>query len=68
MLKYIAKEHPEPNDGPGEVWYDAGTEVELIDDYRLEDTPMDCGLFRGLRDGKTDEEVCSFDEFIVEEA
>ena len=44
---------------PGE-WFDEGTFVELIDDYRPD---MDAGLFRGYRNGRIDEEVCPFDEF-----
>lgn len=47
-------------------WFDAGTEVELIDDYRLDaGRPMPCGLFRGLRNGTIDEEMCGFDEFEI---
>jgi hypothetical protein len=42
-------------------WYDAGTEAYLLDDYRPQG---DCGLFIGIKDGKVDEEVCAFDEFL----
>ena len=42
------------------TWFDAGTVVELVDDYRPQ---MNAGLFRGLKDGKMDEEVCSWEEF-----
>lgn len=52
-VKYIAK--------PDE-WFDAGTEAELIDDYRPR---MNSGLFRGIYEGKSDEEVCSFEEFEI---
>ena len=54
-IKYVAKP---------ETWFDAGTVVELIDDYRPD---INCGLFRGYRNGKLDEEVCPFDEFDKEE-
>jgi len=64
-IKYIAK--------PDE-WFDVGTEVQLIDDYRASSAmyfggpEMNAGLFEGLKDGKIDQEVCSFDEFdIIEE-
>jgi hypothetical protein len=53
---YVAK--------PGE-WFDAGTVAMLVDDYRPD---MEAGLFRGVRDGKLDEEVCAFAEFdVIEE-
>lgn len=69
-MKYIAK----PN-----TWFKAGTEVELIDDYRSSD--WNSGLFRGIRvtedsgsEGgypvgveRIDEEMCSFDEFEISE-
>ena len=59
-IKYIAK--------PDE-WFDAGTEVKLIDDYRDNDAmfynkSLNAGLFEGLKDGQIDQEVCCFDEFI----
>jgi len=44
-------------------WFDKGTEAELVDDYRPK---MGAGLFRGIRNGKPDEEVCTFDEFEVD--
>mgnify|MGYP001611917323 CR=1 FL=1 len=59
------------------TWFKAGTEVELVDDYRPQ---MDCGLFRGLRvveepeaecglpvgtERPGDEEICGFDEFDI---
>jgi hypothetical protein len=44
-------------------WFDEGTRVQLIDDYRKSEPPYDAGLFRGYRNGKIDEEVCTFDEF-----
>jgi hypothetical protein len=52
------------------TWFDEGTLVSLIDDYS--DTQAICGkhnkacgwgLFEGIKDGKLDEEVCSFCEF-----
>ncbi len=54
-------------------WYPKGSECELIDDYRTEDPPMDAGLFRGPdprpgKEGRIDEEVCNFDEFIAVKA
>ena len=58
MVCYISK----PNE-----WFDEGTVVKLIDDYRS--TPgWDCGLFCGFRNGKIDEEVCTFDEFEIQPA
>ena len=52
-IKYISK---------GE-WFDKGTEAKLISKYR-----SGWGLFEGIRDGKEDEEICTFDEFdMVEE-
>lgn len=54
-ISYIAK----PNE-----WFDEGTIVELIDDYRHA-LSGDSGLFRGYRNGKMDEEICTFDEFEV---
>lgn len=44
-----------------DTWFDAGTVAELIDDYRGDG--FDFGLFRGIRDGQLDEEVCLFSEF-----
>lgn len=48
------------------TWFDKGTEVELIDDYRKDGPEL--GLFRGLRNGKLDEEICPFDEFAIEDS
>lgn len=61
MVRYIAK--------PDE-WFDSGTEVKLIDDYRTSDAmiyhkSLNAGLFEGLRNGVLDQEVCDFDEFEV---
>ncbi len=53
---YIAK----PNE-----WFDEGTVVELVDDYRP-GLGGNCGLFRGIRNGTMDEEVCTFDEFEIQ--
>jgi hypothetical protein len=52
MMRYFAK----PNE-----WYDPFFEVELVDDYRPDN--WNAGLFRGLRNGKVDEEICPFEEF-----
>ena len=41
-------------------WFDAGTIVALIDDYRPD---MKSGLFIGMKNGSLDEEICPFDEF-----
>ena len=43
-----------------DTWFDAGSLVTLIDDYRPQ---LNAGLFSGLRGGKLDEEVCVFAEF-----
>jgi hypothetical protein len=59
-MKFIAKKDNEGN----LPWFDEGTECMLIDDYRkAEKSPWPCGLFSGLRNGKYDEEICTFDEF-----
>ena len=55
MSIYISK--------PGE-WFDAYSAVQLIDDYR---PAINAGLFFGKHNGQDDEEVCSFDEFIIVE-
>lgn len=50
-IKYIAKK---------DTWFDEGTEAELI---------CECGpyqaVFKGFKDGKLDEELCSFEEFDI---
>lgn len=48
-------------------WFDLGTEVELVDDYRNSELakPYNSGLFLGYRNGKLDEENCNFDEFEI---
>ena len=50
-------------------WYDEGTEVEfigaLIETYDFDGTYSPSGLFRGIKDGKIDEEMCGFDEFDI---
>ena len=60
MKKYIAK---------NDTWYDEGTEAEfigaLIEAYDFDGTYSPSGLFRGIKDGKIDEEMCCFDEFEV---
>jgi hypothetical protein len=54
-MRYISK---------GE-WFDKGTEVTLIDDYRKDN--LNSGLFYGIKYGKRDEEICSFEEFEIED-
>ncbi len=47
------------------TWFDEGTEATLLIDYRPH---LEAGLFRGIRNGKEDEESCNLSEFsIVEE-
>ena len=54
-MKYIAKE---------DTWFDAGIEVEIIDDYRLDKiAPWNAGLFKGMHEGILYEEVCNFEDF-----
>lgn len=51
-----------------DTWFDEGTTVELIDDYRdgRTDTPFGTsGLFRGYKNGNLDEEICFFEEFEI---
>lgn len=47
-----------------DTWFDAGTHVLLLDDYR---PTWNTGLFRGLHNGKPDEEICLFEELEVTE-
>jgi len=42
------------------TWFDEGSIVRLIDDYR---PTMNSGLFIGFVDGVIDQEICGFDEF-----
>ena len=57
------------------TWFDKGSEIDLIDDYRPE---LNSGLFKGWRtcqkdiaenrkigERYIDEEICSFDKFEV---
>jgi len=48
------------------TWYDKGTECELL--FKITDFVDGTwsGLFRGIRNGGIDEEVCLSDEFILE--
>jgi hypothetical protein len=56
-VKYIAKPH---------TWFDAGTEVTLIEDMRLARLhPVNSGIFEGYRNRKFCQEICSFEEFEV---
>jgi hypothetical protein len=56
MPVYVAKEG---------TWFDKGTEARLLESLG-NNSP--CGLFRGRRSGKTDEEVCRFDDFEIKDA
>ena len=58
MIKYVAK----PDN-----WFDAGTEVKLIDDYSNPPGNVleGAGLFEGFRNGSMDQEICLFEEFEV---
>jgi hypothetical protein len=72
MTKYIARP---------DTWFDEGTEVKLVDDYRTSNVKWNAGLFYGWRtcvnpksenrklgERCMDEEVCDFDEFdVIEE-
>ena len=42
-------------------WFDEGQEVEQLAHLG----EWDAGLFRGLKNGTIDEEVCPYDEFII---
>jgi len=41
-------------------WFKEGIVALCLDDYRPD---INSGLFRGFKDGRQDEEVCTFDEF-----
>jgi len=45
-------------------WFDAGTKAELIADCRPQ---LNGGVFSGIKNGKPDEELCTFDEFTIRE-
>ena len=47
---------------PGHL-FDPGTEVDLIEDYRIDGGVF--GLFLGLKNGKWIESMCRFSEFTV---
>lgn len=51
------------------TWFDKWTEVEILEEiatvYDSDGTPTLSVLARGLREGSTDEELCTMDEFIV---
>ncbi len=59
-MKYIAK---------ADTWFDEGTEaipiidfVDAYDDWEM--TKLNpFSLFRGIRNGEVDEEICTIDEF-----
>ena len=62
MIRYIAKP---------DTWFDAGTEaipvtefVEAYDDPQMT-IRNDCAVFRGVRNGQSDEETCSLTEFEI---
>jgi len=42
------------------TWFDKGSEAEL-----LFETMDGVGLFKGIKDGNLDEEICMFDEFEI---
>ena len=44
------------------TWFDAGTEADLVDDYRPE---FNSGVFYGWKDGKKEYQVCEFKEFKI---
>jgi hypothetical protein len=44
-------------------WFDKGTEAKLISDSASEAYPF--AIFEGIRNGKVDEETCTFDEFEI---
>jgi hypothetical protein len=46
-------------------WFDTGTEATLLVDCRPDGLQM--GIFLGVKDGKPDEEDCTFDEFDIVE-
>lgn len=45
-------------------WFDKGTEAELIADCTMPGSEP-WGIFRGIRNGKEDEEGCGYDEFDI---
>ncbi len=57
MKKYISK--------PG-MWFDAGTEAQLL--WMIGDDDDGMALFLGTRNGHPDEEVCQIVEFDIVEA
>ena len=44
------------------TWFDKGTEAKLIGNVT-----ESSGIFKGIKDGSPDEEVCGFDEFHIED-
>lgn len=46
-------------------YYDAGTEVKLIEIVYLLSSGQPCALVVGVKDGRRDEEISSFDEFDI---
>ena len=49
------------------TWFDKETEVTLIDALTLYADGDESGLFRGIKDGELDEEICLLSEFTIEE-
>lgn len=45
------------------TWFAKGTECELL--FYCEEGPDGWGLYRGMKDGQIDEELCSNDEFEI---
>jgi hypothetical protein len=56
MKKFIAKP---------DTWYDAGTEVKLVEWICKLADETDYGLFEGVHDGRMDGETCGYDEFDI---
>lgn len=46
------------------TWFDKGTEAEFIC-FSCETDNFKAGIFKGLRNGISDEENCIFDEFTI---
>lgn len=49
------------------TWFDKGTEAHFICISNEFDDGTKAGIFRGLREGKWDEEACLFEEFRIED-
>ena len=49
------------------TWFDKGTEAELLGALAEFPDGDKSGLFKGLRNGEWDEELCLFSEFEIKE-